>query len=174
MKKGYLILVIICLIITGCGKNTKKEETKTIDSKYINLNNSIKEEIESKDLISNITYIDDNMLTTEFGLNLNLVDNYISGKSETEEYQMYLVIKPKEGKEEIVKKSLNIYFQNLENRLSQESDSVIDNTGNIEIIENEIVTMVKNRIETDINGYYVYIISSSNEEILSILKEKLK
>ncbi len=186
MKK-LLIGVLSLVLITGCG--SKKEETKTeeakVPSKYETVDNDIKNEItkiENLD-IPGMRDISVNLLSTEYGLNLNLVENYVSGISTTEEYKLYLAIKPKAGKEDVVKRAINNYIENLEMKLKDEvrNQVITDENGNViekefkpdEEITSDKLTMLKNRLETEINGYQVYIISSSNEEILNVLKTKL-
>lgn len=187
MKK-LLIGVLSLVLITGCGskkEETTKQEEEKVPSKYEKVDNDIKEEItkiENLD-IPGMRDISVNLLRTEFGLNLDLVENYVSGISTTDEYKLYLAIKPKTGKEEVVKRAITNYIENLEMKLKDEARNqvVTDENGNIiekqfnpdEEITSDKLTILKNRLETEINGYIVYIISSSNEEILNVLKTKL-
>ena len=157
MKKVIIVLLIILSIgVTGCGKNADG-----LDNKYTKTDEKIKEEINKIDI--NMEDISVDRLRTEYGIKIDLVENYISGINEPD---VYIAIKPKKGKEETIKKALQIYFENLEVRLSN-----YDNNGNV--IETEELKRVKNRVEEEINGYYVYIVSSNNKEILKAIKDKI-
>ena len=117
MKKVIIVLLIILSIgVTGCGKNTDG-----LDNKYTKTDEKIKEEINKIDI--NMEDISVDRLRTEYGINLEVrLSNY-------------------------------------------------DNNGNV--IETEELKRVKNRVEEEINGYYVYIVSSNNEEILKAIKDKI-
>ncbi len=156
MKKVVISLLIL-VSITGCGTETKNE----IDDKYTTVDKTIKEEINKID--TNMEEISVNRLKTEYGIKLELVENYISGINEPD---VYIAIKPKEGKKETIKKALDIYFSNLEVKLSEYDDEE-------KVIETEELKRVKNRVEEEINGYLVYIVSSNNEEILKVIKDKI-
>lgn len=158
MKKILVLIIVVATVfVAGCGKDKKNE----LNVKYTKVDSEIKEEINKIDI--NMEDISVDRLKTEYGIKLDLVENYISGINEPD---LYIAIKPKEGKEEIVKKALKIYFENLEVRLSN-----YDNDG--KVIETEELKRVKNRVEEEINGYYVYIVSSNNEEILKVIKDKI-
>lgn len=149
MKK--ISVCLICLLfVSGCGNDTKVD----IDDK-----------IDSENLISNMQVIDDNMLKTEFGINVDNVIDYSSGINMVSD-DIYVALKPKKGKEELIKNSLDNYFLNLETQYIEYEDDIV--------IENEKYNKIKNRYYEEYNGYYIYIVSSNNDKVLDIIKNNLK
>lgn len=69
---------------------------------------------------------------------------------------LYFIVKPKNGKVESVKKQIDQYMKNLEKKWSTYLP--------------EQYQLVKNRMETEIGSYFIYIISSDNEKILNSIK----
>lgn len=71
----------------------------------------------------------------------------------------YFIIKPKKGKTEDIKEDIDAYFTKLEEKFKDDN------------IQSEII---KNRLETTINDYLVYIASSDNDKVLKVIDESLR
>lgn len=71
--------------------------------------------------------------------------------------QSYFIVKPKEGKEATVKDALNEYFANQE---QQWSSYLADQ-----------YELVKNRKETKLGDYLIYIISKDNDKVLNAIEK---
>lgn len=157
MKKIVIVLLITIGIITGC-------KEKTIEETYGKQNEEIKEELkklefgnEESKYFNNLMVLDSNTLRTELGIREEQVENYVAAVSYERNGNYYIVIKPKEKYKERVKSSLEIYTSVLKAGATEESKQILDKS-----------------INTEINGYYVYISSQDNEKVLNIIKSKLK
>lgn len=157
MKKIVIVLLITIGIITGC-------KEKTIEETYGKQNEEIKEELkklefgnEESKYFNNLMVLDSNTLRTELGIREDQVENYVAAVSYERNGNYYIVIKPKEEYKERVKSSLEIYTSVLKAGATEESKQILDKS-----------------INTEINGYYVYISSQDNEKVLNIIKSKLK
>lgn len=98
-----------------------------------------------------------NTLRTELGIREEQVENYIAAVSYERNGNYYIIIKPKEEYKERVKSALEIYTSVLKDGATEEAKQILDKS-----------------INTEINGYYVYISSQDNEKVLNIIKDKLK
>ncbi len=157
MKK-IVIVLIITLMLTGCGK------VKTIEEKYGKENAKIKEELkeltfgsEEKKYFSDLMILDSNTLRTELGIREEKVENYIAAVSYEKNGNYYIIIKPKDDEKEYVKNALDSYAEHLKNIADKTANQLLDKS-----------------VSDEINGYYVYISSNDNEKVLSIIKDKLK
>lgn len=168
MKKSIIIILITtCLIfITGCTDKVEK-----IESKNDKVNKNILEIVENKGEIEQLQLIDENILLTSLGLTTNQVDDYI-GKIpvyNSPSSYMYIAIKPKKGSEDSVRRALDLYVSDLENKLSQ--TKIDEKTGEQKIIETQSSKQIKNMLKKEYKGYYIYISSNENDEIFKILKK---
>ena len=125
--------------------------------------------------------LDNNTLETQFGLTVNDVDNYVAQVSYELDARMYLAFKPAEGKEERVKKLVGLYIDSVKTRLEMEKNNMVPTTNEAgETIEPDTsyidkqINMIDNMLIEEYNGYLIYISSSSNDLILSKLKDSLK
>ena len=71
--------------------------------------------------------------------------------------QSYFIIKPKEGKKDTIKNAMNEYLENQEQQWSTYLA--------------EQYELVKNRKETELGDYLIYIISKDNDKVLNAIKE---
>ena len=62
-----------------------------------------------------------------------------------------MIVKPNEGKEDVVKEAINTYMTNLE---SQMEFYLVDQ-----------YELVKNRLEKEYGGYLIYIVSTDNDKV---------
>lgn len=74
--------------------------------------------------------------------------------------EQYIILKPIDGKEEEVKELMNTYMSNLQ----QQWDTYLPAQAEL----------VKNREETKVGDYLVYIISSNNNKVLDVIKKDEK
>lgn len=163
MKKKLLLLVLI-LIISGCAIKKEKENENA---------NVLIEEIEKQGIMENIEGLNEALLLSEFGIREDLVDDYMSAKSEITS-DIYIAIKPKNDKKEIVKSALDNYFNNKEMLATEyEEENVNEDNPERKIKETDEYLKVKNRLEEEYNGYYIYIMTNSNEEVLNIIKKNI-
>lgn len=157
MKKIIIVLLITIGIIIGC-------KEKTIEETYGKQNDEIKEELktltfgeEEKKYFNDLMILNSNTLITELGIREEQVENYIAAVSYERNGNYYIIIKPKEEYKERIKSALEIYTSVLKNGATEEAKQILDKS-----------------INTEINGYYVYISSQDNEKVLNIIKDKLK
>ena len=162
MKK-IIVCIISLILITGCGCS-KKENLSVIDDKYKEQNNKIEEKINNitigdNKIFEGLTMLDDNMLGTSLGLTKNDVQNYVIALPTTGDARLYIIIKPKKGKEERVKKQLESYIDYL-NQMYEGDE--------------EKINLLKNKVYQEYNGYHIYVSSDDNEIALKTIKENLK
>ncbi len=182
MKKILLITIISLAFFTGC-------ETKEKDkfSKYEESNDKIVSDVkditteEGNKEFENMMVLDNNTLETQFGLTINDVDNYVAQVSYELDARMYLAFKPAEGKEERVKKLVGLYIDSVKTRLEMEKNNMVPTTNELgETVTPDTshidkqINMIDNMLIEEYNGYLIYISSSSNDLILSKLKDSLK
>ena len=182
MKKILLITILSLAFFTGC-------ETKEKDkfSKYEESNDKIVSDV--KDITTedgnkefeNMMVLDNNTLETQFGLTINDVDNYVAQVSYELDARMYLAFKPASGKEERVKKLVGLYIDSVKTRLEMEKNNMVPTTNELgETVTPDTshidkqINMIDNMLIEEYNGYLIYISSSSNDLILSKLKDSLK
>lgn len=182
MKKILLITILSLAFFTGC-------ETKEKDKfkKYEESNDKIVSDVkditteEGNKEFENMMVLDNNTLETQFGLTVNDVDNYVAQVSYELDARMYLAFKPASGKEERVKKLVGLYIDSVKTRLEMEKNNMVPTTNEAgETIEPDTsyidkqINMIDNMLIEEYNGYLIYISSSSNDLILTKLKDSLK
>ncbi len=95
--------------------------------------------------------------TKQFSLKEKEISEYQAVvSSKKEESSMYIVIRPRDGKVEPVKKRLDQYMKEYEKKWSTYLP--------------EEYNLIKNRMETEVGSYLVYIISRDNEAVLNTIK----
>ena len=77
-------------------------------------------------------------------------------KLKTKNYKIYVVVHT-DTQCKRIKSALEIYTSVLKDGATEEAKQILDKS-----------------INTEINGYYVYISSQDNEKVLNIIKDKLK
>lgn len=101
--------------------------------------------------------VESDALEATFGLNPDFVEEYIARvPMMIVNSNMYLIVKPKEGKESEVKEIIDTYMKNLEEQWSTYLPAQYD--------------LVKNRKEEKIGDYFVYIVSNDNDAVYNIIK----
>ena len=96
-------------------------------------------------------------LEMTFGINPELVEEYTAKvPMMIVNSNMYLIVKPKEGKENEVKEAINTYMKNLEDQWSTYLPDQYE--------------LVKNRKEEKVGNYLVYIVSNDNEAVYKAIK----
>lgn len=182
MKKILLITILSLAFFTGCETKEKDKFSKYEESnnKIVNDVKDITTEEGNKEFL-NMMVLDNNTLETQFGLTVNDVDNYVAQVSYELDARMYLAFKPANGKEERVKKLVGLYIDSVKTRLEMEKNNMVPTTNELgETIEPDTsyidkqINMIDNMLKEEYNGYLIYISSSSNDLILSKLKDSLK
>jgi len=144
MKK-VLILLICMFLITGCGGNNK-EELANIDT------TKVAKKLETISYFNNDSSLNDEDLIKGYGIDTKIISEYaIYISSAVKDPSMYIVAKPVEGKESILKFQIKEMFSKY---LSSYSGYYP-----------EAVPMIENRLEKEYNGYLIYIVSNDNETI---------
>ncbi len=96
----------------------------------------------------------------QFSLEEKNIEEYqalISSKKE--ESSLYIIVRPKDGKIETVKKRLDQYMKDYEKKWST-------------YLPQEYA-LIKNRMETEIGSYLVYIVSRDNNAVLNTIKNSV-
>lgn len=171
MKKFLSIITIIFIGIVMTGCQSKDEKT---DIKNANINNEVSENVDDKETVYNLQFIDSNILSTSLGLSTNDVEDFM-GKIPVynmPEGTMYVAIKPKKGNEEKVKRALDLYVSSLESNLTE---YVIDETtGEQTVVESEELKLLKDITKEEYEGYYIYVSGKEKEKIIEVLKSEIK
>lgn len=102
--------------------------------------------------------VNDEMLTQVFNINPSDVEEYlITQPMMMVQSNMYLIVKPAEGKHDLVKEALDTYMENGEkegaNYLPDQKE------------------LFENRLEKTYSGYLIYIVSSDNEKVYNTIKK---
>lgn len=146
MKK--ILILVMLLVVTGCG-------SKSIDlnSVYNNLN-----ELKYND---EVIFNDQLKMTSEdlkekYGLNLEEVEDYliVLPKAIKNPY-MYVIVKPKNGKTNIVKDEIKDFLTKYDNSWGVGDGGIV--------YFPEAITYIENRLERTYGDYLIYIISPDNE-----------
>lgn len=95
----------------------------------------------------------------QYGLSLNLVREYAIQKPVLTSAKTYLIVKPKDGKEDEVKTALTNYVNKLRNDYAS--------------IPSE-AKLIEKALVSEIEGYQIVIISSDNEKVLEAIQTYLK
>lgn len=159
MKNKFKIIismVIVLLLVSGCGCNKKAKE---ID-KNLKTNEELNEKllsikIKDSNIFKDLDILNDNTLETNLSIDRNMVEEHAVGMSiYGYSTKLYIIIKPKKGYEETIEKAVKIYIETAKERSSNKK--IYDN-------------LVKEKY----NGYYIYLVSSDNEEVLKQIKQLL-
>ena len=157
MKKIYLILIVLLLIpilITGCGnKDDKDTKSKAID-KYNEQIIKIKE-------FKNLDIINDNTLETILGINRNFVESYAIGINKYNHEKLFAVIKPTKGQEDTIKLAMKLYIDEGKKQYKNQKFSKK---------EINYKKLYKNRLYKEYRGYQIYIVSENNNKNYNKIK----
>ncbi|MCI8544716.1 MAG: DUF4358 domain-containing protein [Bacilli bacterium] len=96
----------------------------------------------------------------DFGLSIKDVSEFKGvTSSEDTSASFYIVVRPKNGKADNIKKSMNQYMKTLDKKWST-------------YLPNEY-KLVKNHMETEVGSYLVYIVSKDNQLVLNTIKDAI-
>jgi hypothetical protein len=143
MKK-VLLLGVLLLLVTGCGK----ESVTNLDLKKAS------EEVAS--IYTNMEDMDKDELKAIYGLDVSLLDEYEIKSSSLSNGYFYAILKVDDKNTKEVKKQMDNLFKVLENQ----SD----------LYSPEAVKLIKNRLETSIGNYLIYIVSEDNDAMYDVIK----
>lgn len=151
MKK-IVWLFALMLIFTGCNK--EKKESWNLDK----IDDKLMAYQEKGEMFKDCEKISLEKMASKYDFHDTYIEEgIIRMSSTTVNYNMYFILKPKEGKESEVEKEMENFF-----------------TSFADMIQNyypEEYTKVKNRLERKIDGYLIYIVSEDNETVLSLIEE---
>ena len=152
MLKKFLLATVCLSFVTGCGNENVdldlekvKEEISNLKSDEISVStvyDNVYNEVEGLEMIYDFDFDE------KFGLNKDNIESYSVGMN-SENKDMYFVIKPLEGKKEEIKNELKTYFDNL---LATETDEDLKNK-------------ISSRKETELNGLLIYVVTNNNEKV---------
>ena len=183
MKK-FLLGMFCLLMVTGCGKEENKfEKYEENNEQVINDIKSI-EVAEGTKEFENMMVLNNDTLRSFFGITSEDVENYVAQVSYQLDSKMYLAFKPEDGKEDKIKKLVELYINSIKSRLEMQKDNVqaivaMNDTDGVMAASADTssidrqINMLQNMVREEYNGYLIYVCSSSNDEILNILKTKL-
>ncbi len=143
MKK-VLILFVLLFLVTGCGK----ESVTNLDLKKAS------EEVAS--IYTNMEDMDKDELKAIYGLDVSLLDEYEIKSSSLSNGYFYAILKVDDKNTKEVKKQMDNLFKVLESQ----SD----------LYSPEAVKLIKNRLETSIGNYLIYIVSEDNDAMYDVIK----
>ena len=111
-------------------------------------------------LFQNVKRLQATELEIEFSLNKDDLKEFLAViPSQDTSASFYIIVRPTSGKVDDVKKVLDQYMKNLEKKWST-------------YLPNEY-QLVKNRMDTEIGSYLVYIISKDNDLVLKTIKDAI-
>ena len=152
MKKLLILLVFIFLLV-GCD-STKQNEEKVYNLDTVKVGECLK----SFTYFSDTSSLNDEDLIIGYGIDTKLLSEYaVYISSVVEDPSMYIVAKPIEGKESVVKFQIKDMFDKY--------------LGSYSGYYPEAVPMIENRLEKEYNGYLIYIISADNEAVYNKILE---
>lgn len=153
MKKIFSLLLVGLLLITGCGKSNVNLDLDKISKELDNLTSDgfylqgVYSLIDEKDYFENLEDIYEYDFEKVFGLTAeNIGDEYLARINKSNN-TMLLIFKPLQNKDKI-KEEMDAYFKSIESTN----------------------TLVKTRLETEYEGYLIYIVSNDNNKVLETIK----
>lgn len=164
MKK-IIVMAMFVIIATGCLYDEKDKK------------NIIVEEIKNMDFYNdqdyrNLVELNDTTIESEIGLNVSDLEDYSGMVSYPLDANFYLIVKPKKTSKNSVKKAIELYIDNLKQRIIL-TENLNINEENIDS-ENEKIAIINNMLIEEYNDYLIYVSTNNNEDILSIIKENIK
>ena len=171
LKIGAVTLMTIALAGCSLGKN--------IESKNEDTNNEISKAVKSS-VIDNLQVVDTNILLTSVGLEEKDVKDFI-GKIpvyNNPQGTLYLAVKPAKGQEDKVEKALDSYISSLKLKLDvSEPTTTTDDTKEETKKDNKNskeLEYLNNITKETSKGYFIYVSGAKKDEILKILKQRIK
>ena len=168
LKAGVIALAVVAL--AGCSFG------KSIEDKNVDVNKQISKATKSS-TIDNLQTVDTNILLTSIGLEAKEVKDFI-GKIpmyNRPEGTLYIAVKPTKGNEDRVEEALESYIKSLKLKLdvtnptANEDEKKEENTANKKELE-----YLNNITKETHKGYFIYVNGAKKDEILKILKQRVK
>lgn len=154
--RNLLIILIVMLVVTGCGNNNVKLDLEKISTDLNSL--EIKENGESIKLFKNSSKMTMEMLEDKYGMNTSVFDEILVSTSENlDTSSMYAIFLPKETEIAKAEAEMKTFFEKYDQAW-------------IMGYFPEEEKLVKNRLEEKYGNYYIYIISKDNETALKKIK----
>lgn len=144
MKK-ILILVMSIFILVGCGN--KNATNLDINKATTNLDNKF----------TNMAVIDKEELESIYNLDVSKFEEYVIKSNTSRNGNFYAIIKVNSTNKASVKQEMSSMFKILE--------------GQSTLYSPESVSLIKNRLETSVGDYLIYIVSEDNNAYYNIVKE---
>lgn len=144
MKKFLLFILVICLC--GCSSNSDL------------LNLDLKATVSDLDgAYTNMYELKDDELSLIYGLDVNKCEEYVIKASTLSNGDFYAIVKVnKENESEVLAQMKNLF-----GTLEQQSN----------LYSPEAVQLIKNRLETSIGDYHIYLISKDNNALYELVKK---
>lgn len=144
MKKFLLFILVICLC--GCSSNS---DLSNLD---------LKATVSDLDgAYTNMYELKDDELSLIYGLDVNKCEEYVIKASTLSNGDFYAIVKVnKENESEVLAQMKNLFAT-----LEQQSN----------LYSPEAVQLIKNRLETSIGDYHIYLISKDNNALYELVKK---
>lgn len=145
MKKIYIILTLILLLVTGCGSNNAstidlKKASDALDKKYTEMVSFTDSELESI-----------------YGLDLSIFEEYVIKSSSKTNGDFYAIIKVDSKNKNDAKSAMDGLFTVLEKQSNLYSPAAVER--------------LNNKLSTSVGDYLIYIASSDNDAYYNEIKE---
>ena len=153
-------MIIVVCVLSGCGSSETPSSRKTLDI------NTAKSSISSLKIGDTSPFSDESNINNSdsietYGLDTSLLEEYaIYLPSAVVNASMYIIAKPKNGEESVVKYQIKDLFEKYYNAYNGYYPKE--------------AKLIENRMEKKLNGYLIYIVSSDNDKVYNTIKENLK
>lgn len=150
--KKILGILLACLFLTGCNQKETKLDFTTIKNELNALT------VNEETIFTSLKEYSEEDLKNIYSIDSNLTEEMHFMQSEdTNNASMYIIALPKEGKEKEIQEQINTFFESFELQA--------------DMYNPENAVLIKNRMETKIGNYLIYIVSSNNNKVLEIIKK---
>lgn len=159
LKVLFIMIIAVC-VLSGCGSSETPSSSKTLDI------NTAKSSISSLKIGDTSPFSDESNINNSdsietYGLDTSLLEEYaIYLPSAVVNASMYIIAKPKDGEESVVKYQIKDLFEKYYNAYNGYYPKE--------------AKLIENRMEKELNGYLIYIVSSDNDKVYNTIKENLK
>lgn len=159
LKVLFIMIIVVC-VLSGCGSSETPSSRKTLDI------NTAKSSISSLKIGDTSPFSDESNINNSdsietYGLDTSLLEEYaIYLPSAVVNASMYIIAKPKNGEESVVKYQIKDLFEKYYNAYNGYYPKE--------------AKLIENRMEKKLNGYLIYIVSSDNDKVYNTIKENLK
>ena len=158
-KIKCLLVIFVVLLMTGCNSasdEVKKElDLDNYKEKVVELNINGETPFSDSSNLNNLDVLD------TYGLDSSLLDDYlIYMPSSVVNASMFIVVKPISGQESVVKYQIKELFEKYYNAYNGYYPKE--------------AKLIEDRMEKEVDGYLVYIVSNDNDKVYNLLKESTK